>query len=711
MAYTLIIAEKPSVARDIARVLKCGEKGEGYFAGGDYRVTWALGHLVSLCEPEEIDPKYKKWQERDLPILPDSIPLKVLPKTKSQYACVKKLMLSKDCGGLICATDAGREGELIFRYLYRMAGCEKPFSRLWISSMTDEAIREGFSQVKPGAAYDSLYESARCRSEADWLVGMNASRAFTLKYDALLSVGRVQTPTLALLVKRHHEIASFLPKDYWTVTADFGGYTGLWLNEETKEKRVYDAERAEQIAAKVRGRRAVVESAQREEKREWPPNLYDLTSLQRDANRLLGFTANKTLSVAQKLYEEHKLLTYPRTDSRFLPRDMQGKTLGAIRALPEAYAPHAAPLLAKGSLPLLRRVFDDAKVSDHHAIIPTGKKADLDKLPPDDRALFDLVARRLLAAFYPDHVYDAVRVLTRSEGEAFESLGREVTQLGWKAVYADMPSDKPARKKAEDEEAQALPALVEGEERTVKKAQVKAEKTKPPAPHTDASLLSAMERAGRELEDEELRESMKKGGLGTPATRAAIIERLLKVGYAERKGRAISATEKGVKLIAVVPGDIASPETTGRWEKALSDIVTGGMEPDRFLTGIRRLAASLVESARKAPGDVAFAREERRKGKGPKAKPAGIGAACPACGQGELLENSKAFYCSRWRDGCKLTFWKDALEKSGGPPLTATLVALAVKQGRVRGSTGTLVHEKGRLWFEPAAKERAGRHA
>lgn len=699
MSYTLVIAEKPSVARDIARALGAREKGDGYYAGDGYRVTWAIGHLVSLCEPDEIDARYQKWRVQDLPILPERIPLKVLPKTKAQFGIVQKQMNANACESLICAMDAGREGELIFRYLYRMAGCEKAVRRLWISSMTDEAIREGFASLRPGSDYDALYESARCRSEADWLVGMNASRAFTLRYGALLSIGRVQTPTLALLVRRRHEIAAFVPKDYWTVTADFGDYSGLWIDEETKEKRVDNAARAEAIASKVRGAPARVESVTREPKREAPPYLYDLTSLQRDANRLLGFTAQKTLSTAQKLYEEFKLITYPRTDSKHLPRGMAAKARKAIAMLPESYTALKQPLLAGDTLPMLRRVFDDAKVSDHHAILPTDRTANLATLPQDARALYDLVVRRLLAAFYPDYLYDAVRVLTRAANEPFESLGREVKQLGWKAVYADTETSR----KNKDPEDMALPALSQGEQRTVRKVQVKAEKTKPPAQLTDASLLASMEHAGREIEDEALRESMKGSGLGTPATRAAIIERLIAVGYAERKGRSILATEKGARLISVVPADIASPETTGRWEKGLSDIVTGEMAPERFLEGIRKLAASLVESAATAPADVVFEQEEKRGGKRQrtaKAKAAGIGAKCPLCGQGDVLENSKAFYCSRWKAPCGLTIWKDAVARMGGPVLTAALMKRLLLENRVAGSTGILVHSNGSVSFE-----------
>ncbi len=699
--YTLVVAEKPSVGRDIARVLGCRDRGEGCLSGGAYCVTWAVGHLVSLCEPDEIDAKWKQWRAEALPILPETIPLKILPKTKAQFGVIRKLMRAADCRDIVCATDAGREGELIFRYILQMAGCAKPVRRLWISSMTDQAICEGFASLKPSAEYDALYESARCRSEADWLVGMNASRAFTVRYGALLSIGRVQTPTLKLLVRRRLEIEAFAPRDYWTVTAGFGDYEGLWLNEATREKRLYSAESAQAVADKVRGKPAVVESVTREEKKEWPPYLYDLTSLQRDANRLLGYTAQKTLSVAQKLYEEHKLLTYPRTDSRHLPRDMAGKTLKAVQGLPEAYARLTTPVIRDGKLPMIRRVFDDAKVTDHHAIIPTDKKADLDKLPPDAKALYDLVARRLLAAFYPDYVYDAVRVKTRAEGEAFESLGRAVRQTGWKAVYEGVGKEKPDK----EEDAQPLPNLSEGDRRTVQKATVKQDKTKPPAPHTDASLLAAMEHAGREIEDEELREAMKKGGLGTPATRAATIERLLAVGYAERKGRTILATDKGVKLIRVAPDDVASPETTGRWEKALSDIASGGMSPDRFLSGIRRLSAALCDAAKAAPGDVAFDKEEgrgKRGAKGARAKAAvrDVGAVCPLCGEGGVMENSKGFYCARFRDGCRFTIWKDAAQKAGGPALTAPLIKRLLAEKRVVGSTGTLVFEQGAVRFE-----------
>ena len=703
MPYSLIIAEKPSVARDIARVMGCRTRLDACYEGDSLRVTWALGHLVALSDPEEVDEKWKKWRTDTLPILPDVIPLKVLPKTKTQYNAVRKLMLSPECTDLICATDAGREGELIFRYLLRMAGCGKPVRRLWISSMTDEAIREGFDNLRPGSEYELLYQSARCRSEADWLVGMNASRAFTLRYRVLLSVGRVQTPTLALLVGRRREIDAFVPEDYWTVTANFGPYEGVWFDRETGGKKIPSEARARAIEAAVRGKDAVVEKVERTPKKELPPQLYDLTSLQRDANRLLGFTAKKTLDLAQKLYEEYKLLTYPRTDSRYLPRDMAGRTRSALSSLPDGYQPLVRPLTEK-PLSMSRRIFDDAKVTDHHALLTTGKRFDPDRLPADARSLLDLVCRRMIEVFYPDYLYDALRVVTAAGGEAFVTNGREEKQPGWREVGRTL-GEKAKKRGASDDEEQPLPDLSEGDRFSVRKTSVKAEKTKPPAPYTDASLLAAMEHAGRELEDEELRESMKNSGLGTPATRAAIIERLLQVGYAQRKGRAIQATDKGMELIRVVPSDIASPETTGRWEKALADIAGGSMQPERFLSGIRRLSVALVDSARTAPDDAAFPAEERgRRGKTRRSASSSLDAPCPLCGTGKVMENSRSFYCSRWKEGCRLTLWKNACVRDGGPVLTAALMKKLLAAKRLEGRTGTLeLQEGGKIVFRPKA--------
>lgn len=682
----LVVAEKPSVGRDIARVLRCTKKGDGYLSGDSYTVTWAFGHLVTLVEPDELEERYKKWRMEDLPILPERIPTKVIAKTRSQFSVIKKLMLAPEVERVICATDAGREGELIFGLIYEKAGCKKPVDRLWISSMTDAAIREGFDTLKPRSAYDGLYQSALCRSQADWLVGMNASRAFTLAYNALLSVGRVQTPTLAILVRRLKEIRDFKPEEYYTLTADFGDYKGTWFDPSVKEEklntRIKDKQTADEKAKAVRKKPAVVESVTREEKRELPPQLFDLTGLQREANRILGFTADKTLKVAQSLYEGKKAITYPRTDSRFLPKDMVGRVYKAMDSLAEPYSGLTRFIERKeGKLPFSRRVYDDAKVSDHHAIIPTPQTTDPAKLTPDERALFDLIVRRFVAAFCPAHVYEAMRVITLCEGERFKTLGRTALVDGWKQVYQQ--PDK------EEQEA-TLPKLTEGDPRTVSGASVKKDSTKPPPPHTDASLLLSMEQAGREIEDEALREQMKGAGLGTPATRAAIIERLIQVRYAQRRGKAIFATDKGEKLIEAVPDEIASPEMTGRWEQALTQIAEGQRDTARFMEGIRRLSAFLTAYARDERKDLAFEKEVR--GRGGKVRAAVKvleGAACPLCGQ-PVQETDRAFGCAAWKAGCPFTLWKDALTRAGGPRLTAAIAKRLLQEGQVQGSTGTI---------------------
>lgn len=699
----VVVAEKPSVGRDIARVLRCTGKGEGFLRGEKYLITWAVGHLVALCEPDEVDEKYKKWRMDDLPMLPTHIPTKVLPKTRSQFSIIKKLINAEDTERIICATDAGREGELIFRLIYQQAKCQKPVDRLWISSMTDEAIREGFAALRPSQDYDGLYRSAACRSQADWLVGMNASRAFTLRFDALLSIGRVQTPTLAILVKRYHEIANFKPEEYFSLTADFGDYSGQWFDptnsDEKKNSRIPDKKTADQLAKQIRGKEALVKSVSAEAKKELPPQLYDLTSLQRDANRKLGFTADKTLKIAQELYEKWKAVTYPRTDSRYLPLDMVGRAKLTLQKLPGEYKAlvQNLPWSAEGKLPFSKRIFDNAKVSDHHALIPTPQTAPLEKLPPDAAKLFDMIARRAIAAFYPAHEYDAIKFITACQEKMFRSSGKVVRINGWKDVY---PVD--------DKEPDALPALSQGDQRTVCKATVKKESTKPPAPHTDASLLAAMENAGRDLADEKLREQMKGSGLGTPATRAAIIERLIQVGYAARKGRSLNATEKGVSLIAIAPPEIASPETTGKWELALDEIARNQRDTERFMQGIRNLTSFLVQYARETKTQAVFPEEMRRKGKGRTKTPSNIkaieGVQCPLCGK-PVQENTKAFGCSGWRDGCHFTLWKDGLIRGGGPALNEKLVKLILEQGTVRGSTGILSLQNNFLSFTPHGTE------
>ena len=707
MGKIVVVAEKPSVGRDIARVLGCRTGGDGCLIGEQYIVTWAVGHLVTLTEPDELDEKYGKWSFATLPILPEIIPLKVIPKTRTQFTKVKKLINDRETDSLICATDAGREGELIFRYIYEKAGCKKPFQRLWISSMTDEAIREGFQTIRPGADYDGLYESARCRSKADWLVGMNASRAFTLKYDTLLSIGRVQTPTLAILVKRRKEIENFKPEGFCTLTADFGDYKGVYfsdqLDPDTHLKQKTDAE---MIAEEIRGKNGTVIQAETIRKHELPPQLYDLTSLQRDANRMLGFTADKTLKTAQSLYEKHKALTYPRTDSRYLPPDMIPRVVQTMKQLPEGYRKYIDGALPGGKLPVSRRTIDQTKVTDHHAIIPTARKADPSKFSDDERKLFDMVARRLLTAFYPACDYDATKIVTQVGEHRFRTTGKVVVNNGWHDVPPLENPPKPKKKtKPDDESENPLPPLQEGDERQVKASAIKEDVTKPPAPHTDASLLAAMETAGKELDDEELVRQMKGSGIGTPATRAAIIERLLQVGYAQRRGKTLQATDKGMMLIEVVPGELSSPELTGRWELALHDITDGKQDPDRFMEGIARMSRFLVDYARESTAAVVFPQEQRQKGKGRnrasmKTLP---GAVCPLCGKGGLQESPRAFSCTE--NNCNCTIWKDCLVNGGGPALTDKLILLLLEKKELHGSTGLLMIRDGRILFYPKGSE------
>ena len=603
-----MVAEKPSVGSDIARVLGARTRSEGCLRGEKYIVTWAIGHLVSLKEPDEIDARYKKWQSADLPILPEKIPLKVLPKTKQQFATVKALMNSEEVSDIICATDAGREGELIFRYIYIMAGCKKPFSRLWISSMTDAAIKAGFADIKPSSEYEGLYASARCRSEADWLVGMNASRAFTLRFNSLLSVGRVQTPTLALIVKRDREIAAFISEPYWELTVDYGGWKGTWFDPKTKQTRIESAERAKQLALKVKGKEATVTEYKREEKHIPPEKLYDLTTLQREANRRFGYNADRTLRIAQSLYETRKAITYPRTDSRFLPDDMKQKVAKTLSFLSE---PYRAMVEKVQPIKVAYRIYNNAKISDHHAIIPTDKTIDPNALTNEERNIYDLVVKRLIANHYPDYIYSSQSVITQCEDEQFKTNEDTQISLGWKELYLDDSKQKQSEGK--------IPLLSVGDKIVIKKTDIQEKKTTPPSHYTDDTLLKAMEDAGKTIEDEELREKMKDSGLGTPATRAAIIQRLIAVGYVSRSKKNLLATEKGDKLIQVVPEEMSSAVTTGKWERALNNLsrindpAMIGEKTGKFMASIRNYSIFLTDFARNKAKSVIFPKDEYRK--------------------------------------------------------------------------------------------------
>jgi DNA topoisomerase-3 len=641
-----VLAEKPSVARDIARVLGANQRRKGVLYGGGYVVTWAVGHLVTLAQPHEIQPQWKSWRRERLPMLPREWPLVVPEGTREQFELVKKVLLSPKVERVVCATDAGREGELIFRYIYQAAGCAKPVERLWISSLTAEAIRRGFRNLRPGGDYDPLADAARGRSQADWLVGMNLSRACTLAYtergEEVLSVGRVQTPTLALVAARELEIRDFVPEEYFEVVATFKPevseeespgnltpgdpetYRGTWFRGKTstsKSRRLpKDGEKARAIVERAKAGEAEIESIGARDRRMPAPFLYDLTELQRHGNRLWGWSAKKTLQVAQKLYEQRKLITYPRTDSRHLSKDVAqglGKVVEAIRGPYEN-------LLAEGSgiRPLSRRFVNDAKVSDHHAIIPTATAADGLALSADEHRLYDLICRRLLAAWHGDHVWQVTTVTTRivNEGEdgpvidRFQSQGNQVKEVGWKvldlgygksgksahgAPHAAKRKGQGKKKQGEDEESQDLPrSLVAGQAQEVIDAAAVAKQTRPPKRLTEATLLTAMETAGKALDDKELSDAMREKGLGTPATRAEIIETLLRRKYIERMGgksKALLATERGIRLIDLVHPHVKSPAMTGEWEASLKGIERGQGDLETFMGRIEDYVREVVD--------------------------------------------------------------------------------------------------------------------
>jgi DNA topoisomerase-3 len=589
-----VVAEKPSVARDLARVLGANVRGEGYLHGNGYVVTWAIGHLVGLAQPHEIAPEWRRWRMETLPMLPSRWPWVVLEETKAQFAVVRAILRSPKIEKVIAATDAGREGELIFRSIYEACGSTKPVQRLWISSLTPEAISDGFRRLRDARELDGLADAARGRSRADWLVGMNLSRAYGLICGEEISVGRVQTPTLAMVVERERAIREFVPEDYFEVVATFEGpYSGVWFrdpeNRRDSRRLAADGAEAEAIVARVKGGAATVESVEPERHRMAPPLLYDLTELQRHANRLYGMSAQRTLDAAQALYETHKLISYPRTDSRHLSTEV-ARTLPSVVA---AIAPRYPGLVAPGSggRALGRRFVDDARVTDHHAIIPTTTRAP-EGLRGDEARLYDLVCRRLLAAWHADYVWSTTEVVTAvrsgEDVDRFHSTGSVIEELGWKVLDIKSSPSKGA-------EEEALPSgLAPGLARAVLEAEAVAKRTRPPPRFTDATLLTAMETAGRLLDDKELSDAMRATGLGTPATRAAIIETLLKRGYIVRDGKSLQATDKGMRLIALVHPDVKSPAMTGEWEAQLARIHRGEARLDAFMAGIERYVTDVI---------------------------------------------------------------------------------------------------------------------
>lgn len=621
MAKTLVLAEKPSVGREIARVLGCRQNGNGCLIGSQYIVTWALGHLVTLADPEHYGKEYQKWDLSTLPMLPQKMDLEVIGATAKQYKAVKALLHNKEVSSLVIATDAGREGELVARWIIAKAGFNKPIKRLWISSQTDKAIREGFAHLKDGKAYYALYQSAQARAEADWLVGLNVTRALTCKFNAQLSAGRVQTPTLAMIVQREEDIRHFSPREYYTINADMGNFFVTWKNA-SNQTAIFEQDKAEQIKKKIEKGTFTVTSIKRTPKSVSVPMLYDLTELQRDANKLYGFSAKQTLNIMQNLYEKYKALTYPRTDSRYLTDDIV-PTLGErLRAVSFGeFAPAVKDILTSKAQ-IAKACINNKKVSDHHAIIPTEQRIDAAKLSNEERRIYLLVIKRFLACFFPPYRYDSIRAELVCSGEQFYAVGRKVTEKGWKKIYGGGYEEEEENGDIE----QTLPDIQQGAVFTCGNIQLKQGRTKPPARYTEASLLSAMENPSRFIENKQLKEYIG-GGLGTPATRADIIEKLFSSFYVERRGKEILPTSKGEQVVKLAPEDLREPLLTAKWERQLEAISKGKADKNAFIREIEAYTRRLVKTV--IASDAAYVHDNMTK------KP------CPECGKLMLMVNGK----------------------------------------------------------------------
>ncbi len=667
----LVLAEKPSVARDIARVLKCGKNNNGSIEGPAYIVTWGLGHLVTLADPEDYDKKYKEWKMEDLPMMPEPFKLEVIGQTAKQYQAVKAQLFRKDVGEVIIATDAGREGELVARLILKKAGCKKPVKRLWISSVTDKAIREGFAHLKDGREYESLYDAAMCRAEADWLVGINATRALTCKYNAQLSCGRVQTPTLAMIAAREQEIKSFVPKPYYGLKAIWKPKDGsplnlTWQEAQTKSFRSFDKIRIQQILKELQGKsaRGVVTEIKRSPKKTQAPLLYDLTELQREANRRFDLSAKDTLNIMQRLYENHKVLTYPRTDSRYLSSDILPTIKERLKACGTGPYKKLAAQLLHQPLPTKPFFVDDKKVSDHHAIIPTEQYVQLDHMTIDERRIYDLVVRRFLAVLMPPYQYEQMAMTVEVGGERFLAHGAVVKDMGWKTAYGeeagvgggsggagswdedaewDGSADWERREAgAADREGQTiksqqLPSLKAGDRLEGLTFAVTEGKTKPPSPFNEATLLSAMENPSAYLETKDkamVKTLGETGGLGTVATRADIIEKLFSSFLVEKRGKEIFLTSKGRQLLTLVPEDLKKPELTAQWEMRLSTIAKGSLKRSDFMQDIQDYAQELIGQIK--AGEGTFRHDNL------------TNTRCPECGKRMLLvkgKNSQMLVC------------------------------------------------------------------
>ena len=655
MSYRLVITEKPSVAQAYAKVLGATSRQDSYLEGGGYLVSWCVGHLVELAPPNLYDEKYVKWSVADLPILPEKWQYLVSASTKRQFGVLKKLMHREDVESIVCATDAGREGELIFRLVYQQAGCKKPVSRLWLSSMEDAAIREGFARLKPSTEYDALYNAALCRERADWMVGINATRLFSCLYGHPLAVGRVMTPTLAMTVVREAAISAFVPEKFYTVAL------ALAEGSTASSKRFSQKADAEALLSACRkDASTAVQKVERKEKAENPPLLYDLTTLQRDANRLLGFTAQQTLTYAQSLYEK-KLITYPRTDSRFLTEDMAA-------SLPDLVTESAKAFGVEDTIPVhAQQVIDGRKVTDHHALLPTASmaKADLSALPAGELSILRLISVRLFCAVGEPHRYAETTLTTTCAGEEFTAKGKVVLSEGWKSVERTVLGDILGKKK----EPPILPDVQEQSECGISGAELKEGNTSPPHHFTEDTLLHSMETASAES----MPEGVERQGIGTPATRAATIEKLVAKGFLERKGdkktKALLPTDKGKALITVMPEEIQSADMTADWETKLLRIERGEMDPNEFMTEIKDMISSLVNTTEVVKGANMLMKN----------KVAGI---CPNCGN-SVVERERGWFCEKRE--CRFALWKDnAYFKRLGKHLDARMVDKLLRDGRVR---------------------------
>ncbi|WP_291574119.1 DNA topoisomerase III [Clostridium sp. UBA4548] len=627
MSKILVLAEKPSVGRDLARVLNCNKKGNGYLEGDKYIVTWALGHLVTLADPEAYDEKYKSWRIEDLPMLPKYLKLVVIKQSGKQFSAVREQMNRKDVTEIVIATDAGREGELVARWIIEKAGVKKPLKRLWISSVTDKAIKEGFSKLKPGKDYENLYASAVARSEADWVVGINATRALTCKYNAQLSCGRVQTPTLAIIARREEEIQNFKPKSYYGITANTKDIKLVWQDSKTRDVKTFDKEKRDKIMGSLRNKDAEVIEVSKTDKKSFAPGLYDLTELQRDANRIFSFSAKETLSIMQKLYESHKVLTYPRTDSRYLTSDIVDTLKDRVKAVAVGPYSKVAFKVLKGSIKGNKSFVDNSKVSDHHAIIPTEEVPDLSAFNDKERKIYDLVVKRFLAVLYPPFEYNQISVTASIGGEHFIAKGKVILAQGWKEVYDNSFEEEDGK---DDVREQIMPNLNKGDMlKVISITETKGE-TKPPAPFNEGTLLSAMENPVKYMDTEN--SALKKtigetGGLGTVATRADIIEKLFNTFVIEKRGKDIFITSKGKQLLELVPEDLKSPTLTAQWEQKLAAIARGNLNKDTYINEMKNYAKQVVNEIKSS--EERFKHDNMTRNK------------CPECGKYMLEVNGK----------------------------------------------------------------------